>query len=253
MDDRFIRVKALCGESLFEALTRAHICIIGYGAVGSFAAEALARSGIGHIRIIDADIYIISDINRQLGANTETIGQSKAEIGSRQLKLLNPNLDLECREMLINQQNLCEISKPFEDGIRPEWVIDAIDMLDSKVEILAYCVQNGIRVLSSMGAARKSDPSKITYNDISRTEICPLAREVRKRLRALGIVTGIGCVYSQEPPIQQSHQPGNHSSGNRICRPCLGSIITTTGTFGLRLASECIKEITEKADHNDID
>lgn len=236
----FSRVKTLLGEENFEKLKQAHIVLVGYGAVGSFAAEALVRSGIGHIRIIDADVYEASNTNRQLGADSTTIGASKVEIAQKRLKTIHPDLDIECIEAFIDSSNCALVDAPFSDGVRPDILIDAIDTLEAKVSLLAHGYQKGYRVISSMGAARRMKPEMIRYGDISKTEVCPLAREVRKGLRKRGIDRGIGCVYSIEPAAEQTHKFLDGTGQTRLHRPVLGSLITITGAFGLRLASACL-------------
>ncbi len=242
MTNQFQRVQTLLGNNEFLKINQAHVCIAGFGAVGSFTAEALARTGIGHIRIIDADIYEVTNINRQLGADTTTIDKPKVAVAQNRLYDINPQIDLECIQTFINEQNMAIVDQPFHDGIHTEFVIDAIDTLDAKISLLKYCVQKNIPILSSMGAARKIDPDKIRFADISKTDTCPLAREVRTRLKKIGITSGIGCVYSTEQVTSQSHI-NEHTPEKILSRPILGSLITVTGSFGLRLASECIKLI----------
>ena len=247
MNNIFSRVHVLIGEEKLRMLSDTHVVVAGYGAVGSFATEALVRSGIGHIRLIDADKYEDTNINRQLGATTATIGQTKVEVGQAHLRLLNPALDIEYHAGLIGADNLEIISAAFKsDQKRPDVVIDAIDTIDAKIALLAWCHAQGIKVFSSMGAARKLCPELIRSGDISRTEVCPLAREVRKRLRRLGIEQGIHCVYSIERAVSSTHTASNPESESVIKRPQLGSLITVTGSFGLRIASDCIQWIMDR-------
>jgi tRNA A37 threonylcarbamoyladenosine dehydratase len=244
MDNIFSRVRALIGDEPLAKLADTHVVVAGYGAVGSFTAEALVRSGIGHIRIIDADRYEVTNINRQLGATTATVGRDKVAVGREHLLEINPRLDIECRAELIGAENLGCVGCAFEsDQRKPDAVIDAIDTIDAKVALLAWCCANHTEVFSSMGAARKLHPEMIRSGDISQTEVCPLAREVRKRLRKLGIERGIHCVYSTERAIDQSHYASDPESGAVVRRPQLGSMITVTGSFGLWLASNCINWI----------
>lgn len=250
MDDQFQRVRAILGDDVLEAFHRAHVCLVGYGAVGSFAAEVLVRSGIGHIRIIDADTYDVTNINRQLGASHPTVGHLKVDVARERLLSIHPNLDLECQSVFIDATNLSMVDAPFGDGIRPEWLVDAIDTLDSKVGLLKYGVEREMHVFSSMGAARKLDASMIQYRDLSKTEVCPLAREVRKRLKAVGITSGIGCVYSRE--MAAGNRADERRLGENKCavnvekkRPILGSLLSVTGAFGLRLGAECLRAIEE--------
>ena len=242
MSNPYARVQILLGEQAFARLREAHVVVVGYGAVGSFAAEALVRSGVGHIRIIDADVYDESNINRQLGAQQNTVGRVKVSVGGEHLRGLDPELDLESVESYVDESTLECVTRPFElDGVLPEIVIDAIDTIDAKLSLLIHCYRCGIKVISSMGAARKVCPELIRYGDISQTEVCPLAREVRKRLRRAGIERGISCVYSLERVVGSTHGTRDLNGSGVVHRPQLGSLVTVTGSFGLRLASESIR------------
>ena len=225
MVDYFGRVGVMYGESGLRRLQDAHVVVVGYGAVGSFAAEALVRTGVGHLRIVDADVYEASNVNRQLGASSSTVGRAKVAVGGERLRDISPGMDLECVRSFVGEGTM-------------EVVIDAIDTIESKVGLLLHLVRKGVVVWSSMGAARKTRPELICSGDISQTRVCPLAREVRKRLRLAGVERGVGCVYSTE-----SVSPGTHtaSAGTGVLgRPVLGSVVTVTGSFGLRLAAECL-------------
>ena len=234
-DDRLERVTALMGSPSVERLRNARGVVVGYGAVGSFCTEALVRSGVGHIRIIDADVYSLPDCNRQLGAESGTIGQPKVEVGARHLRAVAPDAEIEAVRSFVGDGSLDIVFGSFPGGM-PDFIVDAIDSIDSKVALLRACVERGVRVYSSMGAARKDDPALVRVADIAETNVCPLAREVRRRLRKCGIERGIRCVYS----IQEAAKlPAHEGSG----RPALGSIVTVTGVFGLTLASEAIRDI----------
>ena len=238
MVDYFGRVGVMYGESGLRRLQDAHVVVVGYGAVGSFAAEALVRTGIGHLRIVDADVYEASNVNRQLGASSLTVGRAKVAVGGERLRDISPGMDLECVRSFVGEGTMEVVTGPFGDGRCPEVVIDAIDTIESKVGLLLHLVRKGVVVWSSMGAARKTRPELICSGDISQTRVCPLAREVRKRLRLAGVERGVGCVYSTE-----SVSPGTHtaSAGTGVLgRPVLGSVVTVTGSFGLRLAAECL-------------
>ena len=247
IQERFSRVSVLVGEDALSLYSKAHVCIVGFGAVGSFAAEALARSGVGFFRLIDGDTYSMHHINRQLCACQETLGKPKAEVGAEHIRSINPSVTVEGIMATIGENKVSCVSMPFCDGHRPDIILDAIDMIDAKVELIVHCFNAGIPIVSSMGAARKLQPSEVRFDDISRTSVCPLAREVRKRLREHGITEGIGCVYSQEPALKETHHAKSSSatirSDNGISRPILGSISTVTGTFGLRAAAEMLRII----------
>jgi len=241
MNEQFGRVRVLIGNEACDRLARSHVVVVGFGAVGSFAAEALVRSGIGHVRIMDADVYEPTNMNRQLGADTDSMGQAKVEVGGRHLKKINPGLDLECVEAFIQEDSVSLVTRPFDsDGCTPDVIIDAIDTIDAKLAVLVHCHRLNILTLSSMGAARKIHPELIRFGDISGTEVCPLAREVRKRLRKAGIASGIKCVYSLEHVVESTHASRDPGAVSVVHRPQLGSLVTVTGSFGLRLAAECM-------------
>lgn len=252
-DHRFLRSEILLGALPFQCLAAAHVVVVGYGAVGSAAAEALVRSGVGHIRIIDADVYDLTNINRQLGAEEGTIGRSKVSVGLEHFKAIHPEIDAEAHEIYVGENTMDTVFAPFKDGVEPEIIIDAIDTLQAKVALIAASCSAGKRVYSSMGAARKTQPEKIKFADISKTEVCPLAREVRKRLKKMGIFKGVWCVYSTEEVESSSHQAGNMSGDAIVKRPKLGSLMTVTASFGLRIAAECIREITSSVEKGDTD
>lgn len=239
----FNRTELLLGREALDRLFNSHVAVVGCGAVGSVAAEALVRSGVGHIRLIDADVYEASNINRQLGATHGTLGEAKVEVCGRHFRDINPEIDIEVEQRYIDEKSLDVVGGGFaSDGERPDVVIDAIDTLHAKVAVIEAMVKRGIIVLSSMGAARKTMPELVRTGDISRTEVCPLAREVRKRLRKAGIEEGVTCVYSIERPEVQTHMR-LEDTGRVVARPALGSLMTVTGTFGLRLASECLQRL----------
>ncbi len=240
-DKRFLRSEIVLGAGGLARLRRSHAVIVGYGAVGSAAAEALARTGLGHIRIIDADVYDVTNINRQLGCDDRTVGRYKVDVGREHFSAISPEIDAEAVVAYVAAETIDIALRPFSDGCRPEIVIDAIDTIDAKVALLRACHEAGIAVLSSMGAARKTRPEAIRFSDISKTEVCPLAREVRKRLKKMGIAKGISCVYSVEAADAATHRPGDASPGAAVKRPQLGSLMTVTASFGLRLAAEAMR------------
>ncbi|MBO4350232.1 MAG: tRNA threonylcarbamoyladenosine dehydratase [Proteobacteria bacterium] len=240
------------GEKTLARFADAHVCIVGYGAVGSFAAEALARSGVGFFRLVDGDIYAVHHINRQIGADEKTLGMYKVSVGKEHLCAIHPGITVECVKAVVDASNVGVVDAPFADGRRPDVIVDAIDTIDAKVELIVHCVRTGIPIISSMGAARKMRPSEVSFADISQTEICPLAREVRRRLRMFGITQGVGCVYSREPAQKETHRPQQlRDDKQKIARPVLGSLITVTGTFGLRVAAECLNLIAAENNERD--
>lgn len=246
----FDRTRVLLGDAAFARLRGAHVVVVGYGAVGSFAAESLVRSGLGYLRLIDADTYELSNINRQLGANQATIGMAKVEVGRAQLELLGP-LGVESQICFADASNYQELLGVFADGHPPDLVIDAIDSLDAKAGLIAYCLAHGLKIISSMGAARKRRPELICVADLWRTEQCPLARELRKRLRKMGVTGPLDCVYSREQAIADTQISLDDDQASQNKRPSLGSLVTVTGVFGLRLGSLAIDFLVQAPEIED--
>ncbi|MFA5258112.1 MAG: tRNA threonylcarbamoyladenosine dehydratase [Opitutales bacterium] len=240
MDDRFKRTRLLIGDEGLARLARARVLVVGLGAVGSFATEALARSGVGHLRVVDSDLITESNCNRQLYALTSTLGRSKAEAARERILDINPACEVDARTVFANAASLPELlAKPLDI------VVDAIDSLNSKVDLMAAALNAGIPIYSSMGAARRRDPSLIKVADISKTRVCPLARSVRSRLHRRGIESGVTCVYSTEPAPEDSFaQPEAADIPEQgRARVIMGSLPTITGIFGLTLANAVIDHL----------
>ena len=221
--DRLHRISLLLGNEAIKKLQQSSVMVVGCGAVGSFAIEALARSGVGHIILIDFDNVEESNINRQLFALDSTIGKPKVEIAKSRIHDINPNIVVDAFNIFFDDKTNLDI--------KPDFVIDAIDSVQSKIALYKWCQQNHIPFISSMGAARKTDISKIKINKISKTTVCPLASKIRHLVRDERL-KDFPVVYSVE---QAKPQP----NGGRE----FGSIITVTGTFGLTLADFVIKKL----------
>ena len=240
---RFTRTKLLVGEQSFAQLSAAHVAVIGLGAVGGYAVEGLARAGIGKLTLVDFDAIQLSNINRQLYALESTIGQSKSLVARNRVLEINPSCQVSSRQLFADDASILNIINEA-----PDILIDAIDSLNPKIQILTASVRHGVETLSSMGAALRTDPAQIRIDDISRTKNCPLARRVRKRLRSNNIYEGITCVYSTEKvafdynPPEQREELLPHSERGRE-RRTLGSLPTLTGIFGLMLANETIMKL----------
>jgi len=244
MDDRFKRTRLLIGDEGLAKLTNAHVLVVGLGAVGSFATEALARSGVGNLRLVDSDKVTISNCNRQLYALSSTLGREKADLARERVLDINPACNVDARTVFANAGTLPELLvKPLD------FVVDAIDTLNSKVDLMAAALNAGIPIFSSMGAARRRDPSKIKIADISKTSACPLARAVRSRLHRRGIYTGVSCVFSTElAPEDSFAQPNQEDIPEQgRARVVMGSLPTLTGIFGLTLANAVIESILERS------
>lgn len=225
MSDRLHRIRLLLGDEKLEKLERATVMVFGCGAVGSFAIESLARCGVGHLVLLDFDTVAESNINRQIFATESTLGRKKTDIARERIADINPNIKVTVFDMFFDNKSC--------PAIRPDFVIDAIDTVDSKIAIYRWCKQNKIPFISSMGAARKTDPSKIKIDKISRTFACPLAARIRKIVRDERI-GDFPVVFSTEAPTP------HHGTSKEF-----GSIVTVTGTFGLVAANWVIQKITE--------
>lgn len=243
---QFVRTESLLGNVGFRKLKDAYIIIAGMGAVGSYAAESLVRAGAHNIGVIDFDVISESNINRQLFALHSTVGKKKVDVAKDRLLDINPECYVNNKDLFIRKDTLEQV---FAGN--PDIIIDAIDSLNPKVNLMRGAVERGIPIVSSMGAALRTDPTMIDVCDVSKTKNCPLARRVRKRLRRVGVDSGIDCVYSYE------ELPDNYRdflmteditpcTGQGRRRNALGSLSTITGIFGLTLANLVIKKLTEK-------
>lgn len=240
--ERFSRTEKLLGSKNMKILSDSSVTIAGIGAVGGFAAEALVRSGIGKLTIIDFDIISTSNINRQILALESTVGHLKTEEAIKRLSDINPNCDILAQNKFIDAESIPQLLKN-----KPDIVIDAIDSVGPKVELLFYCYKNNIPVISSMGAARKTDPSLVKCGDLFKTTNCALARILRKALRRRGIYSGIQSVYSTELPYTLTDAKiDNKLEASNLLQKELGSLTTVTGIFGLYLADATIKNLLSK-------
>lgn len=221
--DRLHRISLLLGGTAVKKLQQSTVMVVGCGAVGSFAIEALARSGVGHIVIIDFDSVEESNINRQLFALDSTIGETKVEIAKSRIHDINPRIKVDAINTFFD--------KNTDININPDFVIDAIDTVESKIAIYKWCFDKNIPFISSMGAARKTDLTQIKIAKISKTKVCPLASKIRHIIRDLKM-KDFPVVYSEETAAPQPN-------GGRE----FGSVITVTGTFGLMLANFVIKKL----------
>lgn len=191
----FHRTELLVGREGFAKLQDDSACVIGLGGVGSYAAEALARAGIGHLTIVDFDDVCITNLNRQLHATRRTVGQSKADLMGERIRAINPKIELRVLPMFYNRDTRDEILDR-EYGV----VLDCIDNMTAKVDLLGTCAKRGQRVIAAMGAGGRMDPTRVRVTDLSETHTDPFARLVRDLLRDLGIREGIECVWTDEPP-----------------------------------------------------
>ena len=238
--DRFERTRLLFGAQAMDILANSTVAVAGLGAVGSYAVEALARSGIGTLRLVDFDSVHTSNINRQLYALESTIGKHKTAIAAARVKEINPDCRVIASDLFIDSQTVQQVFDP-----RPDIVVDAIDSVGPKAALLEAAHRAGLQIVSSMGAAVTTDPAMIRVNDISCTRWCPLARWMRRHLKRRGINEGILCIYSEEDTrhLRQRLPAADQETWNTRgrARQTLGSFSCMTGIFGLRLAREVIR------------
>ncbi len=194
---QFSRTELAIGPEGLDVLRNSTVAVLGIGGVGSIAAEALARTGVGRIVMIDKDVVDITNINRQIHALMSTIGQPKAELMKERIKLINPACDAVALKMFYTEETY---ERLFEYPL--DYVIDASDTITYKIHLIKQCLQRNIRIISSMGAANKMDPTRFQVADISKTSMDPIARVIRQKLRKEGIRQGVKVVFSTEPPLK---------------------------------------------------
>ena len=218
----FDRLISLIGNDNVTKLNNTKVLIVGIGGVGGFALEALFRSGIGHITIVDGDVYEISNLNRQIGSKMENLGISKVEETINRLKSINQNIDINGYNENINKDNI-------EKYIDYDYIIDACDDIDAKVILIKHSINNNIKIISSCGTGKRINPEKVKISRLDKTSNDPLAKVLRTKLRKEGITLKIPVVYSDELPLNNNTK--------------ISSIITVPGTAGLYLASWVINDI----------
>lgn len=221
---QFIRTETLIGKDNLEKLVRSHVAVFGVGGVGGYVCEALVRSGVSHITIIDKDVVSESNINRQIIATYDTLGMSKVEVMKKRILSINPSCIVDAIEMFY----LPEVSHLI-DFSKFDYVVDAVDTVTAKLLIVEKCYEAKIPVISSMGTGNKLDPTKFKIADINQTSICPLAKVMRYELRQRGI-SHLKCLYSTEEAIK---------TGDRTP----ASIAFVPSVAGLIIASEVIKDL----------
>lgn len=227
--DQFQRTILLLGKDGFEHLQQAHITVVGCGAVGGFAVEALARAGIKNLTLIDGDTVESSNINRQLCALHSTLGQYKTLVLRKRILDICPEVKVTTHETFLHADNARALLSTDTN-----YIIDAIDSIPDKVVINLYAKQNHIPLISSMGAAMRTDPNQIKIAPLNQTSVCPLAARMRKLVKTQGGNLSVPCVFSTESPAG-TQMPGRQ----------MGSLVTLTGIFGLILANEVIKRIAK--------
>lgn len=233
MDNYFSREELLIGKEAIEVLKNSRVAVFGVGGVGGFVVEVLARCGVGTIDVIDNDVVDPSNINRQIIATADTIGQEKVNVVEQRIKSINPNA-------VVNKHRcffLPETAKDF-DFTRFDYVVDAIDTVSGKIEIILQAKKAGVPVISCMGAGNKLDPTAFVVTDIYKTSVCPLARVMRQKLKKLG-VQDLKVVYSTEKAMKPNYPPD--MPPQRKAAP--GSVAFVPSVAGIIAGGEVVKDL----------
>ena len=233
MNDWKDRTRLLIGDEGVNKLNNSHVLVVGLGGVGAYAAEQLARAGIGKLTIVDGDVVNPTNRNRQLLALCSTQGRPKAEVMAERLRDINPEIELEVIQRYMKDEAIIElVSKPYG------YIIDAIDTVAPKVFLLYYAKQNGQRIVSCMGAGGKYHPERIEIADIAQSNHCRLAFYIRKRLHRLGVFDGITAVFSPEPVDNSAVVTEGVDEQNKVSN--VGTLSFMPAAFGIFCASAVI-------------
>ncbi|MBK7855037.1 MAG: tRNA threonylcarbamoyladenosine dehydratase [Bacteroidetes bacterium] len=232
------RTSLLIGAETVTKLTQKHVMVVGLGGVGSYAAEFIARSGIGTMTIIDGDTVDPTNRNRQLPALATNHGQSKALIMAERLVAINPELTLNVVQQFVNPVMVQE-----QLALKPDYIIDAIDSLTPKITFIKMAYESKIPLVSSMGAGAKVDPTRLRVVDISKTYNCPFAQQIRKTLKKFNIRKGVKVVFSAEEPIRESLML---TDGRNYKKSAYGTISYMPATFGSVAASVVLRDLIKQ-------
>jgi tRNA A37 threonylcarbamoyladenosine dehydratase len=239
---RFSRLELLVGRDGLTRLERASVAVFGLGGVGSYAAEALVRGGVGRLTLIDFDTIDITNLNRQLHALDGTVGRAKAQVMAERCRSINPAARIEALQAFYAADTSAELL-----GRGYDYVLDCIDHISAKLHLLETCLTQGLPVLSSMGAANKLDPSQVHVADLAHTRTCRLARIIRRELRRRGIHGGLKVVYSTEEfrPLGGGRPAAGAAAhaGYQAQRAPLGSSSVIPPLFGLTMAGEVVRAL----------
>ncbi|MGE4489458.1 MAG: ThiF family adenylyltransferase [Kiritimatiellales bacterium] len=243
MSNAFNRTERLIGGAALQRLRAARVILFGIGGVGSWCAEALVRSGVGTLTIVDNDVICETNINRQLQATSQNIGRVKVEALKERLLEICPDAQVNALQTVYNQD-----TRGSFDLASYDYVIDAIDSLSHKVDLIASAMEAGVTLFSAMGAAAKLDPTSIHVDSIWKTHGCRLARFVRKRLRHRGVTGDCLCVYSREtlPPVGVFPSDGEGDAWSDTKAQVNGSMVHMTGSFGFYLAGLVVQDAVRK-------
>lgn len=232
--NQFARSAALLGEAAIERLKNSHVAVFGIGGVGSYAAEALARAGVGALTLTDNDCVSITNLNRQLYALHSTIGQPKVSVAAERIHDINPDCRVSARQEFYLPENAPQLLSPDFD-----YIIDAVDTVAAKLDLACRAAEMNIPIISCMGTGNKLDASLFQVADLFKTSVCPLCRVMRRELKKRGL-NRLKVVYSPEPPLIPSH---SEESGESARVP--GSVSFVPPVAGLLLAGEVVRNLTE--------
>ncbi len=249
MPDEFSRTELLIGRKALDRLKQSRVAVFGIGGVGSYTVEGLIRAGVGSVMLVDDDKICLTNINRQLHATRKTIGMFKADVMRERLLEINPNAVVDSIKEFYSQQT----SETFFEGSKIDYIVDAIDTVSSKIDLVMQAKQRGIPIISCMGAGNKLDPTRFEVTDIYKTSICPLAKVMRHELRQRG-VESLKVVYSREAPIAPIETEQTSCKLKCVCpegtkRKCTqrrqvpGSISFVPSVAGLIISGEVIKDL----------
>ena len=237
MLDQFSRTELLLGREGVERLARAHVAVFGLGGVGGYAAEALVRSGVGALDLIDSDRVSLTNLNRQILATHRTLGQYKADAARDRALEINPEARVTARRVFYGPDTAGDF-----DFSQYDYVIDAIDTVTGKLALIQQALAAGTPIISCMGAGNKLDPTAFRVADIYETSVCPLARVMRKELKRRGI-RRLKVVYSQEPPMEPEGALYQESLAGEVRRQVPGSNAFVPAAAGLILAGEVVRDL----------
>lgn len=245
MLEEFSRTELLLGESAMETLAQARVAVFGVGGVGGYVIEALVRSGIGAIDLIDNDKVSLSNLNRQIIATQKTVGQYKTDVMKERILDINPNCQVEVHRCFYLPENKDEF-----DFSKYSYVVDAVDTVTAKIQLVMQAKEAGVPVISSMGAGNKLNPAEFEITDIYKTSVCPLAKVMRRELKKRD-VKHLKVVYSKEEPIIPRSNPQENCQETDMStkrRSTPGSVAFVPSVVGLMIASEVVKDLMRKQD-----
>lgn len=229
MNERFLRTSLIFGEDNINKLNKSNVAVFGIGGVGGYVCEALARSGVGKLTLIDGDVVSVSNINRQIIALTSTVGKFKADVMKDRIMDINPDAEVSTINSFLTTENIDSFKLTEYD-----YVVDAIDDVKAKLALIKFCFDNNIPIISAMGAGNKLDTTGFEVSDIFKTSVCPLARIMRRELKKVG-VDKLKVVYSKEEP----KNPPYKIEGEKT----VGSLAFVVSVMGLIIAGEVIKDL----------